>query len=928
MISSKSPRGATRARLLHTTGVLAALLLVEGLVAPVQAAAAPAAPAAADGSSQLQEVVVTATRVARAGFTAPTPTTQVGSEEFQKANVTNIADQLNKVPEFRGSTTPSTTSHSSQNAGGNFLDLRGLGPTRTLVLVDGMRFVPTTSTGTIDTNVIPVGLIDHVDVVTGGASAAWGSDAVAGVVNLVLKHNLTGLQGEASYGVTQRGDDQEKHYALSGGTNFAGGDGNVMFGAEYAKSDGVGSNRDWFKQHWATIANPAYARGNGQPQDLILPDVHVSTATLGGLITSGPLKGLQFLPGGAVAPFHYGTNVGTQYMTGGDGIYPGDLVDLQTPLTRAAFLGRASYNFTPNIEGFADVSLGYSESRFNLSTSYYLGNITIRNDNAFLPASVRSLMATDHVTSFSMGRINPDLAYNVVDDANLTMRAAAGLRGSIGDWTWDASGEVGRTRYSASIFNNIITSKFNQAVDAVAGPNGQAVCRSTLTSPTNGCVPLNLFGQGSPTAAAAAYVTGTQSVLSHIDETAMQANIHGKPFSTWAGPVSLASGFEYRREALEQGVDPLSQAGAFAIGNPRATSGSFDVKEIYGETVVPLAQGVTLIKNLDLNAAARFTNYSTSGSVWTWKVGATWSINDEWRVRATRSRDIRAPNLNDLYAPYLLTFSTITDPLNGKQLTVAQPQEGNPALKPEIADTTTAGIIYQPLWLRGLRISVDYYNIDLQGAISTLTAQNIINRCESGDSSLCQFITRDGSGNIATVVRANINLSHIQTDGVDGEIDYAAPLSRFFANAPGSIDARLLTSYVGKFITDDGTLAIDTGGVTGTGGPHWRATGMLTYTAGPLRLYGEVRYVGPGLYDVNLTYNNNHVNSQTVVNTTVEYTIKDEGSRRLQVFGTINNLFDSDPPVAPYNFIFGSPTTASVFDVLGRRFVAGVRFAY
>ncbi len=911
---------SARVRLLQTTSATVALMLAQGAFATAHAADAAAA--------QIDEVVVTATRVARTGFTAPTPTTQVGALELQKAAATNVADQLNKVPSFRASSTPASTSHITQNAGGNFLDLRGLGATRTLVLVDGHRFVPTTASGLVDINVIPTGLIDRVDVVTGGASAAWGSDAVAGVVNLILKRNLTGLQGEASVGATERGDGQEYRLSLAGGTGFADGRGHFMAAAESANSDGVGSNRDWFHKHYANIANPAYVKGNGQPQNLILPDVGVSVATLGGLITSGPLKGLQFLPGGATSQFQYGTNVGAQYMSGGGGIYPGELISLVTPLERASLFTRATFDFDDKTQGFLEASTALSRTDFNLSASYDLGSITIQKDNAFLPASVRSSMTANNITSFKMGRINPDIAYNVVDDVNITTRLAAGLKGSIGDWTWDTNAEFGRTRYSARVFNNRINANFTQAVDAVIGPNGQAMCRSTLANPANGCVPINLFGAGSPSAAASAYVTGTQSLLSHIEEAAAAANIQGKPFSTWAGPVSIAGGIEARRESVNQIVDAGSQAGIFAIGNPKAMKGSYDVKEAYAETVVPLAAGLPFVKNLDLDLAARVTNYSTSGTVWTWKAGLSYAINDEWRVRATRSRDIRAPNLNDLYSPYTLTFATVTDPRNGTQLTVQQPQLGNPNLQPEKGDTITAGVVYEPAWLSGLHMSLDYYDIKLQGAIATLSAQNMINRCESGTTSMCQYIIRDASGMLTTVVRTNINLSELHTSGVDGEVSYATPLDRYFADAPGSVDLRVLASYVDKFITNDGTTAIDTGGVVGTGGPHWRAMASASYTNGPLQLYAEARYIGPGLYDVNLTYNNNHVASQTLINTSVQYTLLDRDQRQLQVFGAINNLFDADPPVAPYNFIFGSPASASVHDVLGRRYTVGVRFKY
>jgi iron complex outermembrane receptor protein len=916
-------RTCFRADLLRAASAAALGLLAQGAFSTAHAQAAPE-------SQELEQIVVTASRISRSGFTAPTPTTMVGADEIQKAGATNVADQLNKVPSFRATTTPATTSHSSQNAGGNFLDLRGLGATRTLVLVDGRRHVPTTSSGLVDINVIPTGLIDRVEVVTGGASAAWGSDAVAGVVNLIFKRDLEGLQGEVQYGVSEQGDAKETHVGLSGGHGFADGRGHFMAGGEYTKNDGVGSDRDWFKKHYATISNPAYAAGNGQPQNLIAPNVGVSVATLGGLITAGPLKGLQFLPGGATSQFQYGTNVGSQYMTGGEGIYPGDLINLVTPLERASLFTRTTYDLTDNIEGFVEASFAYARTKFNLSTSYDLGTLTINRDNAYLPASVGALMASNNVTSFKMGRINQDIAYNVVDDANATGRLAVGLKGSFGDgWTWNTNAEYGRTRYSAKVLNNRIAANFTNAMDAVVSPTNQIVCRSSLTNPANGCVPINLFGAGSPSAAAIDYVTGDQTLMSHIDETAGAFNIQGEPFSTWAGRVSLASGVEYRRESVNQIVDALSAASGFAIGNPKPLKGHYDVKEAFVETVAPLLAGAPLAKSLDLNAAARVTDYSTSGTVWTWKAGLSWALNDDLRLRATRSRDIRAPNLNELFSTYVLTFSTITDPRDGSQYTARSPQQGNRGLDPEKADTITAGVVYSPSWAPGLKTSLDYYNIELKGAIATLTAQNIINRCQAGSTDLCAFIARDAAtGRISEIMRTNINLSALKTSGFDGEVSYTMPLERMATGLSGSVDLRLLASYVEEFVTNDGVTAINTGGVVGSGGPHWRGMASVTYDNGPFRAYAEGRYTGPGLYDVNLTYDDNHVDSEFLVNTTMSYTFERRQGRSLQLFGAINNLLDNDPPVAPYNFIFGSPASASVHDVIGRRYSMGVRFKY
>lgn len=888
-----------------------------------------ASPAAAQ-DSQVEEVVVTASRVNRTGFDAPTPTTVVGAENLQAVGATNVADMLNTLPTFGGGTTPATTSHSSQNAGANFLNLRDLGNNRTLVLIDGRRHVPTTSSGLVDINVIPAALLSRVEVVTGGASAAWGSDAVAGVVNLIFRDDLEGFEGQIQGSTSQRRDNEEFNAALAGGFRFAGGRGHFMAASEYVDMKGVGADRDWFREHQQVIANPAYAAGNGQPQNLILPNVTASVATLGGLITDGPLKGLQFLPGGQTSQFRYGQNLGTQYHTDGDGIYPGDLINMVTPLTRANLFTRTTFELTDNVEAFVEASAAYAETTFNLSTSYDLGTLTIRRDNAYLPAAVAGQMDAAGVSTFRMGRFNRDIAFNVVDNKNATYRIAAGLKGEFGDsWKWDAYYQYGQNRYAARIFNNRITANFNSALDAVRNPaDGQIVCRSTLTAPTNGCVPINLFGEGAPSAAAIDYVTGNQSLLAHIEEQAAAASLSGEPFSTWAGPVSIATGAEYRKESVDQEVDAIAQASGFAIGNPKALSGSYDVKEAFVETVIPLAKDMAFAQSLDFNGAVRVTDYSTSGTVWTWKAGATYVPFEGVKLRVTRSRDIRAPNLSELYSSYVLTFSSITDPLTGRQSTVRSPQQGNLALQPEKADTFTAGVVFEPTFAPRLRLSVDYYDIDLKGAISTLTAQSIVNRCAAGSADLCGFITRNADGSLAEIMRAYVNLSSIKVRGVDTELTYATPLSDIFEGNPGDLTFRFLASYLDRYITDDGITAVDSAGEVANNRPRWRWTASATYENGPFTGYIQGRYVGEGRYDVEQTYNDNSVDSQFVTTVSAAWKIMDEGSRSLEAYGVINNLFDVDPPVAPYTFIFGSPASASVHDVIGRRFTLGLRFKY
>lgn len=909
-----------------TTSKGGALATVSGLAL---ACMLQTAPAVAQEAS-VEEVVVTASRVNRTGFDAPTPTTVVGAENLQAVAATNVADMLNTLPAFAGGTTPATTSHSSQNAGANFLNLRDLGNNRTLVLIDGRRHVPTTSSGLVDINVIPAALLGRVEVVTGGASAAWGSDAVAGVVNLIFREDLEGLEGQVQGSITEHGDNEEVNVALAGGFRFADGRGHFMAASEYVDTKEIGSDRDWFREHWMTIANPAYAAGNGQPQNLIRPNVTTSVATLGGLITAGPLRGLQFLPGGQVGQFRYGNNVGTQYQTDGDGVYPGDLINMVTPLTRANLFTRTTFDVTDNVQAFMEASVAYSETTFNLSTSYDLGTLTIQRDNAFLPASVGALMDQNGVTNFRMGRINRDIGFNVVDNKNATGRIAVGLKGGFGDgWNWDAYYQYGKNRYAARIFNNRIAANFTNALDAVVNPaTGQIVCRSSLSSPGNGCVPINLFGEGAPSAAAIDYVTGSQHLVANIEQQAAAASLSGEPFSTWAGPVSVATGFEYRKDSVDQRVDAMAQVSAFSIGNPKAMDGSYNVKEAFVETVVPLAKDAAFAKSLDFNGAVRVTDYSTSGTVWTWKAGATYEPIDGLTLRVTRSRDIRAPNLNELYSSYVLTFSAITDPVTGRQSTVRSPQQGNLGLKPEKADTFTAGVVYEPGFAPRLRMSVDYYDIDLKGAISTLTGQQIVNRCAAGSTDLCSYITRNSDGSLAEVMRTFINLSSIQMRGVDTEISYRTPMSEIFEAVDGDLTLRLLATYLDRYLTDDGSTVIDSAGEVANNRPHWRWTATASYENGPFKGFLQGRYIGEGVYDVEQTYDNNHVDSQFVVTASAAWKLMDDGARSLEAFGVVNNLFDADPPVAPYTFIFGSPASANVHDVIGRRFTLGLRFTY
>jgi iron complex outermembrane receptor protein len=916
-----------------------ALVIVQE-TAELSAPAGDAAPE--EDAAFVEEVLVTASRIQRGGFTAPTPTTVLGSEDLQRAGLTSIGQIVTQIPAFMPSSTPTSSVLSSDSGRGQFLDLRGLGASRTLTLVDGRRHVPTTTGNLVDTNAIPMLLVDRVEVVTGGASAAWGSDAVAGVVNLIFKKNLEGLSGDFQIGQSQQGDSKEYKGSLAFGTGFAGGRGHFSIAAEAERNTGVlhQSDRSWGARNWGIVGNPAYAPGNGQFPRLVVPDARLAIATEGGLILSGALFGTRFLPGGATAPMDFGQwDFQGAYTRGGDGAAWGRYAALQLPLDRANVYTHTTFDFTSNLTGFLDVSFAESETRNpNLVQPFDLP-VTISADNAFLPSSVRDQLALAGETQFDLGRLDTDFGFIKSRDNNQTMRLVAGLQGKFSDgWSWEAYYEYGRTRHNNSSPGNRVEANYARAVDSVADPvSGDPVCRSTLSDPGNGCVPINLFGYGAPSAAAIDYVTATQWQLFHLTEHVASVSVQGEPFSTWAGSVSIAAGAEYRRDEAESSVDALSASDAFLIGNPKAIRGAYDVTEGFLETVVPLLADQPLVKSLDFSGAVRLTNYSTSGTVTTWKAGLSYAVNDQLRFRATRSRDIRAPNIDELFATPSLNFANVVDPLSGNSVLITTPIVPNGDLKPEEADTTILGLVYQPSWFPGFRLAVDGYDIELKSAIGQLDPQDVLNRCDAGAANLCQFIGRDGGGALTSVTLTNLNLSRLKTSGVDIEATYRTDLSRFVDRWKGSVTLRLLTTYVDELSVDDGTQVIDRAGDVGflggngvaNGVPHWRGTVSGAYEYGPLTLYLAGRYVGGGAKDHTITdLDQNHLDSRFYVDGSVQYTLSRPGLRRLQVYANVSNLFDRDPPISPSSFIVPQATNPVLYDVIGRTASIGVRFQY
>jgi iron complex outermembrane receptor protein len=897
---------------------------------------AEAAPQVGPATDEQGVIVVTGSRVARSGFNAPTPTTVLGADDIAASAPTNLADLVNTLPAVKATLTPATASNNSNFGSGNYLDLRGLGPTRTLVLVDRRRFVPSSIYGFVDVNVIPQAIVGQVEVVTGGASAAWGSDAVAGVVNFQLDHSLRGFRATVQGETSEHDDHQGYLISLGYGTSFGGGRGALIAGVEFADNNGVlrQDSRDWGNRGYRLITNPAATPTNDEPLRLIAADVRTANASFGGVITSGPLRGIQFAPGGAPIPFNFGTALTSTTMIGGDGVRSNANAVLETPLERRSAYGRLSYDISDALTVYAEGSYARSNSQYPLALpGVNIDTITIQRDNAYLPQSVRDAMVANNITSFTMGRYSSDYAIVQAELNNETWRGVVGAEGQLGgSWSWDAYYTHGETTVDIIGRNNRITANYNLAIDAVVNPaTGAIVCRSTLTNPANGCVPVNLFGAGSVSPQALDYMMGTAQRSWYLKQDAAALTVRGDPFSTWAGPVSLASGVEYRRESANVVADARSAASGFGVGAQIPWRGDVEVVEGFAEVVVPLLHDQPLARALDLNLAARYTDYSTSGGVVTWKIGATYEVDGNLRFRATRSRDIRAPALAELFQGASQVNSNVIDPQTGQTVSVRSPVLGNPALQPEKADTLALGVVYQPPFIPRLRASLDYYDIRVNGAITSLTAQAIVDRCQIGQQSACDEITRV-NGQITNVNVVPLNLQSVSERGVDFELSYRTPIT-----ANGSLDLRALVTYVDSLKLIDGGVTQQLAGSTeqpviqGLGGvPHWRFNVRAGYETDRFSVNLTGRYIGGGvinnLYtpkDINIL----SVNGRLYFDLAARWDILSRGEQRLQFFAGVENLFDQDPPIAGGGFNT-SATVRSLYDQIGRVFTAGIRVRY
>ncbi|MET0275148.1 MAG: TonB-dependent receptor [Phenylobacterium sp.] len=935
MLRRSRRTGATTGATGDKRSILRVALLASGACAIGQSAWAQAAPAADEAA--LEEVVVTGSRITTNGFQQPTPVTVLGAAEIQRDMPTTVANYLNTLPAFGAPVSSANPGPGVSGGGASLLNLRNLGVTRTLVLLDNRRVVSSSPGGGVDINTLPTGLIQRVEVVTGGASAAWGADAVAGVVNFVLNHNFTGLTLDASTGISDERDNWTSKIGLTYGREFAGGRGHILAAGEYSRAPDIVrvKSRDWWK-NWAVVPNPAYRAGNGQPMRITVSGAGPAELSEGGVITSGPLRGIEFTgPNGAPGPYNFGNNAGVLQWGGNAAYGTSAMRNLNNGLDYGTLFTHVRYDVSDNLTVYAEGS--YGNSVVQTDSLYYNrgGNLLIRVDNPYLDAGVRNQLLALGQTSFNIGKMLTDGPPPGSRNERTLWRGVLGAEGSFGEsWKWDAYYQHGDFHVLTQTYNNPLVPRFNLATDAVRNPaNGQIVCRSTLTDPNNGCVPLNVLGNGVTSPAAAAYVFGTVPFQdTDLNQDVVSGSLNGTVFQLPAGPVSIALGGEYTREEANATQDAASAARQYFTGNFQPFEGKRNVKEAFAETVVPLLADIPLVKRLELNAAARLTDYSTSGSVTTWKVGGSWEVNPELRLRVTRSRDIRAPSLSELFTRGSTGTQFVFDPQTNRQVSVLANTQGNAALQPEVAKTWTAGLVYRPNWAPGLGFSVDYYDIRLRDAIASVTAPQTVLLCFGSVPALCNNIIRDGTGTITQINLLPTNVALLETSGWDVEASYRYDLG------PGALSLRALGTYLAKLdrVDPDGTirhLAGAIGDFVG-GEPKYRGQLTATYEQGPYSGTAKVRYIGGSRLDKawvdGVDVDDNTIPKIAYLDLRASYKFTAAGADSELTFA-VDNVLNTDPPrvsavPATVPYVVVTPhTRLDLYDAIGRSYRVGIR---
>lgn len=967
----------TRKKLRAGTALQAMALIGAGAAAMPMFAVSAHAQEATQSSDDTTEIVVTGSRIARPDLDAPSPVTTVGAEQFDLTGTVTVETLLNDLPQL----IPGNTKVSNNQGGEDFstLDLRGLGPSRTLILVDGERVPPSSTTGVVDIGTIPAGLIDRVDVVTGGASAVYGSDAIAGVVNFILKDNYEGIDLRTQYSVSEYGDGDEFNVQGLFGGNFADGRGNMTVFASYYTREAVSQADRDFSSSAGTLVidadgvirnehNPAnYDPANGDtifasggsatspwgsisnntsnPFNVTFTNVDsdCNPATAGVTLTGG--RTLSFDANGNLSPYLSGGRCAFADRSIGSSRYNYNVDNyLVTPYERYTFTTTGRYDLSDSVTFKMLASYVRSEQQVALAPTPATG-IVVPYDSPLIPVDLAAALATrpDPTADFVMARRFTETGPRIGTYTSNTANLRGSLQGRISDsWRWDATLSWGHVDATVLSQGNINKTALTQGLNGC--PLGSLP----------GCVAVDIFGENTLTSEMLSFVQIDTKEQRTFEQVRGAANISGTLFELPGGPAAVALGMEVREDRADVVVDDAQRTGnIYGFNAVQNQSGSINVKEIYGEVRLPLLGGLPFIHSLSIEGGIRYSDYSSIGGLTNWKAGAEWAPVSWLRFRGIYNKAARAPSVVELFRNGDQGFYTYTDPCNynatGRTAaTLAHCQAdapgvdfnnylqansqvegfayGNPDLSEERGETYTIGmVVTPPMPFGNASLTVDYYHIRIDDQITSFGASYFINACyKNDDASACARVTRDPTtGQLISVNTATGNEGYMETEGIDVGLNWSFPLSAII-DMPGRIQLSELFSYVDRFeVNGYNYIGLNESGLGG-GLPTYSSTFSMTYSDS--RFTGMLRWVFQSALEEDF-YGDPEYDPWTPSISYFDLSLSQKFGDNFELTGIVHNLFGQpirSTPIGYYDQANVDTVTYSSI-ILGRTFTIAAR---
>lgn len=931
----------------------------------------------------VERIQVTGSKIKRFNLTSPTPVTVISGVEMENQGITNVNDLLAEMPQATVGLSPETTTNTIYASGLNTTDLRGLGSERTLVLVNGRRFVPGSVGDTaVDLNNIPTTMIERIEIATGGAAAVYGADAVAGVVNIITKKSMDGIELDVSTVRPEQSGGEQNNFSITGG--MEGDKLSFIASFNYTENKSYGKlSRDFYRNPVNSFANPANTSGDdgipsrvvlGQPTGLAYYSEGGDFFTKDAFVDNGyDNHHYTFDANGNLKPFDYGLGripnpgVGrdaTGYFQDGqnqgDGVFGHGYKEyFQTPLERMIASAYGTYEL--NDDHALTFDFTYSKTDATTESSPAFFRHTIRRDNAFIKSDMAKVMDDNGLTSVTLRQANENLwgdrAYNQEREVFRTSIGAEGILSD--DWGYSAYAQFGRIEQDTLWTGEVLTQNLANSIDAVEY-QGNVVCAKRnadgeVIGAISGCTPFNTMGATSATQAQLDYIATDATRFAQHDQAVFAVTVDGALFELPAGYVAAAFTAEHRRESATITPSENMQKGLIFGNSSLPMDGEIDVNELSAEISIPLLEETFLTTDLTLETAFRYMDYSVTGEDNAWKLALNWGVTDELRIRLNRSKSVRAPNLGDLFTPNSKTFSSgradvcradsiaesgskYKDNVIKNCQAAGLPEgwmpsdewlsggslpgyiQGNQNLENETSNDYTIGLIYTPEFVEGLDITLDYWSFEVEGAIEYF-GRNSVELCyesSSLDNPFCSNVVRNKE---------------------TGEIEnfFTRPINAAVINKKG-VDVE--SAYRTELFSGDLALKLtatylidDNSNSTGraedfrtdvgeTASPRWKGRFNAVYSHDDSAYVLTMNYRHATVNDNDWTIEDNNYNDIPSY-TTFDFMYKTYLMDELQLRIGVNNILDREPPRNPFTYDDGE-----FFDVKGRRLSLGAKYTF